>query len=177
MSGVQRVTLLTNLLLLLIAGSLVLGSLVYDFRQHIVPLIIGIPTILLLIFLLLGTFFPRLARIAEGATLGDMSDTESVEGDAGRHDNWPRIIRIASWMVALAGSLFIFGFFLAVPVFLILFFTLESKLPLYKAAAATAAVSLVMYLMFLYFLNIEIWPGSIPEIIEEYLGGGRVPEL
>jgi len=177
MSALQRVNFVTILLLLLIAGTLVLASLVYDFRQRIVPLIIGIPTVLLLVFLLLGTFFPRLGRIAEGAMLGDMSDTESVGGDAGRDGNWLRIIIIAGWLVALSAGLFVFGFFLAIPVFLLLFFKFESKLTLFKAAASTAATALVMYLMFLYFLNIEIWPGMIPEIIDEYLGGGRIPEL
>ena len=173
MKNVQPAVLIVNVLLLVLAGTIVIASLQYDFRQRIVPLVIGIPTLVMLVAILLSDFSPRLNRILAMASLG--SEQDAFSGDVAA--SWSRIFVIAGWLVALSIALFVFGFYVTVPVFLFAFFLVEAKTPAFVAVLSSLVISAVLYVAFPYFLGIEIWPGITPKVMHGVFGGGLIPEL
>lgn len=173
MKKVQPAVLIVNVLLLVLASTIVIASLQYDFRQRIVPLVIGIPTLLMLVTILLSDFSPRLKRVLTMASLG--SDQDAFSGDVTA--SWPRIFVIAGWLVALSVSLFVLGFYVVVPLFLFAFFLVEAKTPPVIAVMSSLVISVVLYVVFPYFLGIEIWPGITPKVMHGVFGGGLIPEL
>ena len=173
MKNVQPAVLIVNVLLLVLAGTIVIASLQYDFRQRIVPLVIGIPTLVMLVAILLSDFSPRLNRILAMASLG--SEQDAFSGDVAA--SWSRIFVIAGWLVALSIALFVFGFYVVVPLFLVAFFLVEAKTPAFVAVLSSLVVSAVLYVAFPYFLGIEIWPGITPKVMHGVFGGGLIPEL
>lgn len=173
MKNVQPAVLIVNVLLLVLAGTIVIASLQYGFRQRIVPLVIGIPTLVMLVAILLSDFSPRLNRILAMASLGSLQDALSEDIAA----SWTRIFVIAGWLVALSIALFVFGFYVTVPIFLVAFFVVEAKTPAVIAALASLVISTVLYVAFPYFLGIEIWPGITPKVMHGVFGGGLIPVL
>ena len=173
MKNVRPAVLIVNVLLLVLASTIVIASLQYDFRQRIVPLVIGIPTLVMLVTILLSEFSPRLNRILAMANLG--SEQDAFSGDVTA--SWNRIFVIAGWLVALSVALFVLGFYVVVPLFLVAFFMVEAKTPAVIAVLSSLVISVVLYVAFPYFLGIEIWPGIGPKIMHGILGGGLIPEL
>lgn len=173
MKNVQPAVLIVNVLLLVLAGTIVIASLQYNFRQRIVPLVIGIPTLVMLVAILLSDFSPRLNRIIAMASMGSLQEAPSEDVTA----SWARIFVIAGWLVALSVSLFVFGFYVIVPIFLVAFFVAEAKTPLAIAVLSSLVISVVIYVLFPYTLGIEIWPGITPRVIHGVFGGGLIPEL
>jgi hypothetical protein len=173
MKNVQPAVLVVNVLLLVLAGTIVIASLQYNFRQRIVPLVIGIPTLVMLIAILLSDFSPRLNQILAMASLRSLQDTPNEDLTA----SWARIFVIAGWLVALSIALFVFGFYVVVPLFLLAFFLLEAKIPAVIAVLSSLVISAVLYVLFPYTLGIEIWPGIMPKVMHGVFGGGRIPVL
>ena len=173
MKKVQPAVMIVNVLLLVLAGTIVIASLQYDFRQRIVPLVIGIPTLVMLIAILLSDFSPRLDRIIAMASLGSLQDAPTENLTA----SWARIFVIAGWLVALSIALFVFGFYVIVPLFLFAFFLVEAKTSAVIAVLSGLVISAVLYVSFPYFLGIEIWPGMVPKVMHGVFGGGLIPEL
>ncbi len=173
MKNVQPAVLVVNVLLLVLAGTIVIASLQYNFRQRIVPLVIGIPTLVMLIAILMSDFSPRLNRIIIMASLGNPQEGLNEDTTA----SWARIFVIAGWLVALSIALFVFGFYVIVPLFLLAFFLLEAKIPAVIAVLSSLVISAVLYVSFPYTLGIEIWPGIMPKVMHGVFGGGRIPVL
>ena len=173
MKNVQPAVLIVNVLLLVLAGTIVIASLQYNFRQRIVPLVIGIPTLVMLVAILMSDFSPRLNRIIIMASLGNPQEGPNEDLTA----SWARIFVIAGWLVALSIALFVFGFYVIVPLFLFAFFLVEAKTPAVIAVLSSLVISAVLYVSFPYFLGIEIWPGITPKVMHGVFGGGLIPEL
>ncbi len=173
MKNVQPAVLIVNILLLVLAGTIVIASLQYGFRQRIVPLVIGIPTLAMLVAILLSDFWPRLNRILAMASLGSLQDALNEDVTA----SWSRIFVIAGWLVALSIALFVFGFYVIVPLFLFAFFLVEAKTPAVIALLSSLVISTVLYVAFPYTLGIEIWPGITPKVMHGVFGGGLIPVL
>lgn len=173
MKNVQPAVIIANTLLLVLAGTIVIASLQYVFRQRIVPLVIGIPTLVMLVAIVLSDFSPRLNRIIIMASLG--SPQEGLNEDVTA--SWKRIFVIAGWLLGLSVALFVFGFYVAVPIFLVAFFLVEAKTTAVVAVLFSLAVCAVVYFFFPYILGIEIWPGITPKVMHGVFGGGRLPEI
>ena len=173
MKNVQPAVIIANTLLLVLAGTIVIASLQYNFRQRIVPLVIGIPTLVMLVAIVLSDFSPRLNRIIIMASLS--SPQEGLNEDVTA--SWKRIFVIAGWLLGLSVALFVFGFYVAVPIFLVAFFLVEAKTTAVVAVLFSLAVCAVVYFFFPYILGIEIWPGITPKVMHGVFGGGRLPEI
>lgn len=183
MKTLRKASFIFTLLLLLLVLSMVVASFGYRPKARLFPLVIGVPTLLMLVFLAAAEFFPRFSkrlevgietffggRLSEVAEGGNARETSETSG-------WVRVGTIFGWLVLLFGLVFFAGFYVASPPFLLLFFLVEAKLSWPRALAFTLAISIPIYLIFDLGLNMSIWPGAIPEIIPDFLGGGIVPPL
>ena len=181
MSDTGKLTLFVEAFLLTIALSITLGSLQYAGNQRIVALVIGAPTIGLLALLMIAEATPRLARAtrAFGTDADAAPDEQSGAPSAGGMNagTWRRVGTVYAWLLFYFAAMFVAGYYVATPLFMLLFFIRESGLSASRAAGVTALTSVVFYLLFETLLNIPLWTGALPLIAPDLLGGGRIPPL
>jgi hypothetical protein len=176
----QLLNIVVTGLMLFLAASFVIGAFTYAPRMRIVPLVIGIPTIAMLVFILAlelrpDLFKPRKLREAEEAPKPEAPRQVSASGiDAGR---WQRVVTIYGWIVGFFAATLVLGHYLAIPLFLLAFFIKETKVDPVRAIAVSAAVTVVLIVVFDLLLDIPLWPGVLPRIIPHYIGGGSMPPL
>lgn len=175
-NGNQVLSFVVYAVMLTLALTFVFGSLVYPGRLRLVPLVIGIPTVLLLVYIILMDINPKLFSLArnkgeDGTEAGAPSEPSVNSGQ------WQRVITIYGWIVGFFIGVFIFGFYIATPLFLVSFLIKESQTKPMRALWVTAGVSILFLLVFYVLLDIPLWPGILPMIIPHMVGGGSIPPL
>jgi putative tricarboxylic transport membrane protein len=168
--------------LLLIVLGMVMVSLVYRPSARLVPLVVGVPTLLLLLVSLLAEFSPASLKALEmgietlwGGSL-PRSEDAGVEDDRTRF-NRVRLFRVIGWILGFLLVLFPLGLLTSTGAFLSSFLIIEGKAHWLKSIGITAAVLLLLYYVVQDALMLKLWPGALPEIIPGIVGGGIVPPL
>jgi len=156
-------SLIFNLILTAFVVMLILISFKYKPEIQQVHLIISIPTLFFLILLIFKELFPNIIK------LKDVTNQKQTD--------WINIFRIGGWIIIFSIAIFLFGFYLSILVFCFLFLIIEGKLKWYKSLSMTILLSLSVYIFFQRTLNVIMWPGVIPEIFDDFLGGGILPPL
>lgn len=163
--------------LLLLVSSIVIGSNVYEGRQRLVPLVIGIPTMLLLIGIIVVELWPRLAPFNKAKGGGEDEPVPAATASGINAGRWQRVVTIFAWLIGFYVGTLIFGYYVSVPLFLAAFFHEEALVSLPKSIGLAIGVSTFLFLLFNLFLDIPLWPGILPRIIPSILGGGSIPPL
>ncbi|MDA1036539.1 MAG: tripartite tricarboxylate transporter TctB family protein [Chloroflexi bacterium] len=163
--------------LLLLVSSIVIGSNIYEGRQRLVPLVIGIPTMLLLIGIIVVELWPRLAQFNKAKGGGEDEPVPMATASGINAGSWQRVVTIFSWLIGFYVFTLIFGYYLSVPIFLAAFFNKEGEIALLRSIVIAIGVSVVLFLLFNLLLDIPLWPGVLPKIIPSILGGGSIPPL
>ena len=177
---IDGINLLVCSFLMTITLALVLGSLVYDGKQRLVALVIGLPTIGMLAFLMLASLTP--AMLAYLRPIG-VSEDDAPEAESGGSPNnlntgtWRRVGIVYGWLIGYYVLTFIFGYYVATPVFLVAFLTKESGLTWMKSLGVMVVSLVPFYVVFRLILDIPLWPGVLPRILPGILGGGSIPQL
>lgn len=157
---------LTGLVLLFVGLSFT-----YSATSRRFPLVIGIPTLILLLVLTVIVLFPSL-----GETIGDLytnvfnskSDLIDVEEGEKYHDHSLR--RGVAWTVGLTTGYYLFGFLLVSPIFVYLFMMVEGDHSR-KEALGTAAFTIVFLVgLFEVLLETFLFEGVVVIGILEALG-------
>lgn len=180
MTRINRFNLGVYAFLLAIALSIVLGATAYAGKQQLTAFVIGVPTLVLLMFLVLAETTPRLVRLTRAFGVSeDASPDESEGGGSGGMEagTWRRVTIVYGWVVGFFAVTFVVGFYVAVPVFMTLFLTVESRLRAVYSVCVTVAAGVPLYIIFRLVLDIPLWAGALPRIIPGILGGGTVPQL
>jgi hypothetical protein len=169
--------LIVYAVLLVLVSSIVMGSHVYDGRQRLVPLVIGIPTMLLLIGITVVELWPGLAQFNRAKGGGEEEPVPAATAPGINAGRWQRVVTIFGWLIGFYIFTLIFGYYLSVPIFLAAFFNREADVALPKSILIAIGVSVVFFLLFNLLLDIPLWPGILPRIIPSILGGGSIPPL
>jgi putative exporter of polyketide antibiotics len=138
-----------------IAIALVFGitSLTYDyFVAKIVPLI----TCGLVILLAVIGILTEVRKQKKG---GETEPKKEVSEEEAR-ETWPRYARTMAWLVGLFIAIYIFGFLIAVPVFLFTYM-LVYKTRWYVALSITVVTSGILYTVFVVLLKVSVFKGLI----------------
>ncbi len=144
------------------------------------PYLAGIGTLLMVLVLVAGSFYPEILRWTE-TTLQDLwggggGDEDALASEAEQEPTWPQILRSMSYAVGFLISVFIFGFALIPPLFIILYLVVEAGVrPIWAILAALITTTTLISGMVM--LHVEVWAGILPEIIEGYLGGSIIPPV
>jgi hypothetical protein len=148
------------------------------------PLLIGIPTLIMLAFVIVIELFPQLKMIklleVGLETLwapGSRDKTSGLPAASEVEDDLRRVWVIVGWLTLLVGLVYVVGFLVAIPIFVLAFFMVTVRLNWLRAVLFTALFWVLLYLVFHTALQVELWPGVIPEIIPGILGGGIEPPL
>lgn len=145
------------------------------------PYLAGIGTLAMVLVLLAGNYYPKILRWTE-TTLQDLwgggkgGDESEDASESETEVPWPAVLRSMSYAVGFLAAVFVFGFAVVPPLFITLYLVVEARVRLLWAAVP-AVVASVILVMGMALLNVEVWAGIIPEIVEGYIGGSIIPPL
>jgi len=139
--------------------SLIVACQNYRFRLQIVPILVGIPTL----FMFLLIFVKDI-----------LNGTEKLEVEG---FSIKRLGIVTGWILLFCLLIFVVGFFVATPLYMLLFFYIETRLEFVRALGLSLALSLSIWGMFYFILKTDLWPGIILSIIPGIIGGGSLPPL
>ena len=144
------------------------------------PYLAGYGTIFMVIVLLAGHFYPEILRWTE-TTLQDLwggggTGGEGAAAETDKEPPWPAVLRSMGYAVGFLAAVFVFGIAVVPPLYIAFYLIVEADVrPLWAVLAALIASTILITGMVM--LNVEVWAGIIPEIIEGYLGGSIIPPL
>lgn len=174
-----KASLVWSLLLTLFVVVLLVTAQDFPEDVRLVPFVIGIPTVVLFIVLLIGEFYPPLMEWME-STLEDLWGGKRkgpvVESLSQEATSWSSVIRVMAWAVAFFVLVFFLGFFLVPPVFIAAFLIMEAGVSPFRAIVASLITSIALD-SGMVFLKVGLWMGAIPEIIPGFVGGSIIPPL
>lgn len=170
----------TIFVLSLIAGLSVFtfGSLSYVTELRTMPLIFGIAGILLLLLLLAGNHVPALRGISRAGSPSVSAPPGGGEKPAAKsaEPEWRDVLKIMAYMVGFWVAILVFGLTVTVPLLIAGFLIFEARVRV-GYAIMSGLVAVVVMVLSLNLMGIDVWPGIMPEIIPDYLGGGLMPLL
>ncbi len=144
---------------------------------QIATYIAGYTTLAMICLLLVGAFRPGILRWAE-TTLQDLWGGGEGGGDAPAEQPppWPAVLRSMGYALGFLLLAFLFGLFVAPPIFLATYLIVEARMrapvAILAGVIATAVLDTLMTMV-----HVDVWPGIIPEIIEGYVGGAILPPV
>jgi len=148
--------------LILFVLLLIISSFSYPKNQRMIPLIISVFTFICLI----------------STTILDLSPKTQSEASIKEEEQpWAKVFIIMAWMALFFMVIFFFGFITAIFSFCLFYLVIQAKLSWSKAIIFTLIVAFSIYGFFILGLNVTLWPGLIPEIVPNILGGGELPQL
>ena len=150
----------------------------YPPEVQILPLVVGVPTLSLTFVLLVGEFHPPVMEWLDSA-LDDLWGGRQETSAAGREESlpsWGPVLRMMSWAAGFFAAVFLFGMFVVPPLFIVAYLFAEARMRLAGALLASLAASTCLYAG-MALLRVDLWTGSIVEVVPGVLGGGIIPPL
>ncbi len=171
-------------LLLSAVLAMILSSTTFSERARLLPLMIGIPTAVLLLFSLIREVRPDLMRRFQKWTAifrGEEAQGKSpAEFSSAMEQELPPLRSFligGAWSCVLFVVVLLLGFFaatlLVVPSFLFGF----ARYAWWRVLVYTAVLFLVEWYGFELLLGLKLWHGAAQEIIPGFVGGGILPPL
>jgi hypothetical protein len=166
-----------HLILALFVLVFVVVALSFPREVRLLPLLIGSGTLIFLVALMIGEFYPGAIRWME-TTLDDLWGGGSGDAAPGTLETipWGGVIRIVAWILGFLAGVFLLGFFVVPPLFVALFLIVEARVMPLRATLASVIANGILFAG-MAGLKVELWTGAIPEILEGYIGGGIIPPL
>lgn len=164
--------LFTVIILLLMLG-LVMSAKQWQYQARLFPWAIGIPT-LLLCFLQLGLDLFKTQKATDAAGMMDLPVDRSVPVAV----VVKRAVNIFSWIFGLFLSVWLIGFIISVPLFMLLYLSIQAREP--WKVTITYAVVMFVFLIGVFEMVLHIpWPpgvfdegqAMILDFVEKYLSG------
>ncbi len=153
-----------------------------------VPNLLGWAVLVLFALLLVGEGYPAatawmdtpLEELWQGgeankAGPGDGPDTAS-KNRAADAVPWPSVLRVLAYIIGFWALVFLFGLYLAPPLFIVVFLVAEAGVRLRHAVLSSLIAGAFLFTG-LYLLKIDLWRGVVPEIVPGILGGAIMPSL
>ena len=172
----RNVAIIFQLLLLAMLGYIFFISAV-DLKpqQRMVPLIVAVPTALMLLLTIAGELSPKLLRQFNVSLIDFMPAAErkeltrmeqaAEEAGGGQYQSVGTELRqiagVLAWMWSFFVLSFIVGLLIGIPIFLIVFLTVYSRLIWWRTIIITVLVMGVIYGAFMKILGLQLWSGII----------------
>ena len=167
-------TLVFETLMIVIVAAMLTAATGYPEGVRIFPFVVGIPTLILLFCLWLGSLFSQRKPWGRKAPPGAARTKKASEESD--FTAWIPILNTLGWITGYYLLILFFGFFVATPVWLTAFFLWKAHLSFVRSLLS-AAVSSFAFIRAVESFGIILWPGAIPKIISGILGGGIVPPI
>lgn len=158
-------------LLLVFTLFVTVQSLSYEPNARQVPLLIAVPTLLLIVGKALYVAFEPQFWNESPEEPKAMSATDLDPADEEQFSNMQRqqttpyglkeTARMAIWPTTFVVLIYLLGFLVAVPVFIFLFMRLYGNARWHLALGSAVGVTAVVYVVFLLILELELWSGIV----------------
>jgi len=146
----------------------------------VTPLILGGTTLGLFALLMAGEFYPPIIKWMEPAIEdlleGEKPRSMNIEDNSSAETPWPPVLRIMIYIVGFWILVVFFGLIIIPPLFIIYFLAVEARVRL-RNAILSSSIACVIFITGLSLLRVEMWLGTIPEVIPGILGGSILPGL
>ena len=133
--------------------------------SKVVPLLIGFITLVLMILLCVMTVSPKFAnwyqRIeGKSTSLVEIArEVDKLDSDVDKKKTRKKEIVLTGWLLFLTAATYILGFMVAIPLFLLLFLKIGAKESWLLSISMSGVVLGVVYLIFVYILQIPLHTG------------------
>jgi hypothetical protein len=149
--------------LLVLAVSYLSVALGYDFDDRAVPLGVAALCILLLLLDIFsrgeGRIAVTLRRILQGR--GQQPAVPGLDGQAGVHHHPMKEVAAFGWIIGFLILALIFGFYIAIPIYVICYLRFFAGKSLVAAAATGIGLTAILYAMFELLLGYSVFGGFI----------------
>ena len=177
-----------TILMLTIFTAMVAISSQYPAGARFMTFVVGFPAIalcLLQLVLDLREWRNEAARAAVGELAGAPADASGVPVDPSLQmqmnadglavEYTPEVVRkemiVWGYILALIGAILLFGFYISVPIFLVVFLRFYAKARWHMAILLPAAVSVFLYVMLGYVFRMTLHIGFVTEYLLDRISG------
>ena len=151
-------------LLFAFVSLLISSSFDYSPTTRLVPLLVLIFTLIMLIFCLIGEFFPKLiSRAVSGLDIigQPASAVEVSSSQAEEITQRKKQLITAGWLIGFCTLLFLIGFRIATPIAIFLFLKAVSRQSWLKSLAITIVISAFIYVVFEVLFKFGLFRGIL----------------
>jgi len=175
-------TVLFHLFLLFGVLAMISSSFTFTERARLLPLMIGVPTAILLVVSLVRELKPDLVlRFQNWMAIvrSESTDNKTPSGFSSAVEQEVPPLRSfligGAWFCLLLILVLFLGFLVATLLFVPSFLLLFARYSWWRVFLYTAVLFLVEWYGFELLLGLKLWHGAVPEIIPGFLGGGILP--
>jgi hypothetical protein len=144
------------LLLLAIVLLMALSGFRYSGGSKILPLVSGVFSALLMGFMVLMSFFPKVTAWYQKFEKKDIFSAEPMTDQEKKRER-----SVVFWFVGCTAAIYLFGFMVGIPLFIFLFLKLWAKESWTLSIGLALAVSIVVYVAFVYLLRVPLHSGLL----------------
>jgi len=156
-----------SFVIVLIFGIGVITALEWDLQARLFPWVIGIPGLLLSLWQFAKDSLYRSAWLPSDDHFGIMD--LPVDRDVPLSVVWWRALRATGWILGLVFAVWLLGFIVSMPLFILLYIKLEAREGL-RISLLTAASMLVFIIVVFHLVLSVPWPqGAVPQLEESLL--------
>lgn len=134
----------------------IVRSFSYEPQARQVPLLIAIPTLLLIVW--------KLGYVLRNYPPEEDIDVQT-ENDLNEESEHPydfvETLRISVWPASFVLLIYLIGYYLAIPVFVFTFMRIYGKARLPIAVGSAVGVTVIVYVVFQMVLNLQLWSGIV----------------
>ena len=147
------ITYLTvNLCYLAVSVFIVLESTKFAGEGRIVPLVIGIPTVVMIAIAL----WVRLRALFRGESFSPLDDQKTTFDDVA---SWPAGLTVVGWITGLFLLILFFGFEFSIPIYTFFYLVIQGRASWSRSFIVAACLWLLIYVSFDVLLNNSLFPG------------------
>jgi len=121
-------------------------------QGRIVPLVIGIPTVLMIA----GALWARLRTVFRHGVRSPLEDEEKVFDDIA---SWPTAIPVIGWISGLFLLILFLGFEISIPIYTFLYLIARGKVSWSRSFLVAGCLWLLIYVSFDLLLNNSLFSG------------------
>ena len=144
-----------TILILICAIAYVITATRYGPQARLMPLIVGIPAIILSIIQLIFDMTGWEMKKAETKTKLDIPDEHSILGKASGAQTFAVFVSLTVFF----GLIYLVGFMVAIPIFLFAFLIVIAKKKILRSFIFSAAMTSVIYVLFIKVLQAQLYKG------------------
>ena len=152
--------------LLGVAIFFIVEALGYNARARLVPLLVGVPTALLIAFQIAVDHVPGFERFAPAQVKPGFVDRDGIATPGAAalpaDEVRRRELTALGWVLGLGVALTLFGFYIVLPLFLVGFLRFVAGIGWGRTLLSTAVAIGILYSAFVWFLRVDLYPGLVP---------------
>ena len=175
-------TVLFHLFLLFGVLAMISSSFTFTERARLLPLMIGVPTTLLLVLSLVRELKPDLVLRFQnwmGVFRSEETNDKKASGFSSIvEQEIPPLSSFSiggAWFCLLLVLVLFLGFLVATLLFVPCFLLVFARYRWWRVFLYTAVLFLVEWYGFEVLLGLKLWHGAVPEIVPGFIGGGILP--